>query len=80
MQWLMHIAHKMNDELERLLCQPRSRRVGAVGRGPAGKVGENRRDVLDGVEYVAAWVSLPPVRAGEETVVGWVVAGSADVV
>lgn len=35
---------------------------------------------MDAVEDVAARFSLPAVPTGEETVVGWVVAGSADVV
>ena len=83
MQRLMHIAHEMNEKLERLQCLPRSHRVGAGAGGrrrPADKVGEDRRDVLDGVEDVAARISFPAVRTGEETVVRGVVAGSADVV
>ena len=75
----MHVTNEMNEELERLLYS-------CIGAGATGglrrgdKVGQDRRDVLDGVEHVTARVSLPAVRAGEETIVGRVVAGGTDVV
>ena len=77
MQWLMHITNKVNEELECLLCPCVN-----AGGGPrrADKVGQDRRDVLDGVEHVTARMPCPTVSAGEETVVRWVVARGADVV
>jgi hypothetical protein len=79
MQRLMHVTNEMDEELERLLCS-------CVGVGTTGgfrradKVDQDRRDVLDAVEYVTACVSLPTVCAREETIVGRVIAGGADVV
>jgi len=70
-QRLMHVAQKVNEELERLLGGG----ILPVRQGAAvGKVGQDGADVLDGVEDVGALGTGPAVRAGELAVVGRVVA------
>ena len=69
-QRLMHVAQKVNEELERLLGGILPVRQGAA----VGKVGQDGADVLDGVEDVGALGAGPAVRAGELAVVRRVVA------
>jgi len=66
----MHVAHKVNEELECLLGGILPIHQGAA----AGKVGQDGADVLDGVEDVGALGVGPAIRAGELAVVGRVVA------
>jgi len=72
-QRLVHVADKVDEELERL-----ERGVGR--RGAADKVGQDGADILYGVEDVGAIGARPAVRAGELAAVRQVVADAFGVV
>jgi hypothetical protein len=70
---LVHVAGKVDEELERL--------EGGVGRGRAGdEICQDRAHVLDRVEDVGAVAARPAIRAGELAVVRRVVAHAFGVV
>ena len=80
-QRLMHIAQKVDEELERLRSRRRAiRRDRRRRQGAADKVGQDGADVLYGVEDVGALGARPAVRAGELAVVGRVVVDAFGVV
>jgi hypothetical protein len=76
-QWVMHIANEINEELEHFLCQLRgSGHCG--GWWPLHKVGQDRADIMDRIEDVDALFFCPAIRTREATIVQGVVASGVD--
>jgi len=71
-RWLMHTTQKVNEELEVLQHLQQQRIVRAIRdrrERVGGSVGQERTDVLYGVEDDVAIATHPAVRAGELAIV-----------